>query len=99
MGISIRFIGLNMGYYGENNRENKRTGGIQMMIHFLRELMGRRPVRPAEWVLDAEYEPCGEEQKIAGFSEEQLRQMDPDDRVAVLEQAQLDPYDYIYLAC
>ena len=28
-----------------------------------------------------------------------LRQMDPDDRVAVLEQAELDPYNYIYLAC
>ena len=74
-------------------------GGIQMIIDFLRELIGRQPVYSADWVLDAEYEPCREELKIAGFSEEQLRQMDPDDRVAVLEQAQLDPYDYIYLAC
>ena len=35
----------------------------------------------------------------AGLDEKALRQMDPDDRVAVLEGAGLDPYDYIYLAC
>ena len=70
-----------------------------MIIDFLRELIGRQPVHAADRVLDAEYEPYREELKIAGFSEEQLRQMDPDDRVVVLEQAKLDPYDYIYLAC
>ena len=36
---------------------------------------------------------------LAGLSEETLRRMDPDDRVSALEQANLDPYDYIYLAC
>ena len=35
----------------------------------------------------------------AGLNEEELRGMDPDDRVAVLESARLDPYNYIYLAC
>lgn len=35
----------------------------------------------------------------AGLQEETLRRMDPDDRVAALEGAGLDPYDYIYLAC
>lgn len=35
----------------------------------------------------------------AGLDEEALRRMDPDDRVAALEKANLDPYDYIYLAC
>ena len=49
--------------------------------------------------MDAQYEPVREELRLAGLDEEVLRQMDPDDRVAVLEQAQLDPYDYIYLAC
>lgn len=49
--------------------------------------------------LDAEYEPFREELSLAGLDEEELRKMDPDDRVAALEQAQLDPYDYIYLAC
>ena len=34
----------------------------------------------------------------AGLDEETLRRMDPDDRVAALEKANLDPYDYIYLA-
>ena len=34
----------------------------------------------------------------AGLDEETLRRMDPDDRVAALEGAGLDPYDYIYLA-
>lgn len=50
-------------------------------------------------VLDAEYAPLRKKLRMAGLSEKQLRQMDPDDRVAVLEQAKLDPYDYIYLAC
>ena len=49
--------------------------------------------------MDGEYEPVREELNQAGLDEEALRQMDPDDRVAVLEQAHLDPYDYIYLAC
>lgn len=49
--------------------------------------------------LDAEYEPYRESLRDAGLSEEALRQMDPDDRVAALESARLDPYDYIYLAC
>jgi len=48
---------------------------------------------------DAEYEPYREELSAAGLSEEALRKMDPDDRVAALEAAHLDPYDYIYLAC
>ena len=52
-----------------------------------------------EEILDAEYEPYREERSNAGLDEEALRQMDPDDRVAVLESARLDPYDYIYLAC
>lgn len=49
--------------------------------------------------VDAEYEPLREELTIAGLSEDVLRSMDPDDRVAALEGASLDPYDYIYLAC
>lgn len=49
--------------------------------------------------LETEYEPYRKELILAGLSEEELRNMDPDDRVAVLEQAKLDPYDYIYLAC
>ena len=34
----------------------------------------------------------------AGLDEKVLRRMDTDDRVAALEGAGLDPYDYIYLA-
>ncbi len=52
-----------------------------------------------ERAVDAEYEPYREELYLAGLSEAQLRQMDPDDRVAALEKAELDPYDYINLAC
>ena len=55
--------------------------------------------RPEEVALDAEYQTYREELRIAGLREEDLRKMDPDDRVALLEQARLDPYDYIYLAC
>ena len=50
-------------------------------------------------VLDAEYEPFRDQLRLAGLSEEELRKMDPDDRVAALEQANLDPYEFIYLAC
>ena len=67
-----------------------------MIIDFLRELFH---VNPEEQVMDAEYALFREELSMAGLDEETLRQMDPDDRVAVLEQAKLDPYDYIYLAC
>lgn len=67
-----------------------------MIIAFLRELFH---VNPEEPVMDAEYELYRDELSLAGLDEEELRQMDPDDRVAVLEQAKLDPYDYIYLAC
>ena len=52
-----------------------------------------------EEVLDAEYEPFRDQLRLAGLSEEELRKMDPDDRVAALEQANPDPYDFIYLAC
>jgi len=49
--------------------------------------------------LEAEYAPLRRKLINAGLDEAILRRMDPDDRVALLEQAQLDPYDYIYLAC
>lgn len=57
------------------------------------------PKNPKEQAIDAEYIPLQEELRLAGLDEEGLRSMDPDDRVAALEQAHLDPYDYIYLAC
>lgn len=49
--------------------------------------------------LEAEYAPLRRKLLNAGLDEAVLRRMDPDDRVALLEQAKLDPYDYIYLAC
>ena len=67
-----------------------------MMIAFFKKMFRGRP---EEQILDAEYEPYREELSLAGLREEALRQMDPDDRVAALEQARLDPYDYIYLSC
>ena len=42
--------------------------------------------------------PQSQNLRSAGLEEEALRRMDPDERVAVLENASLDPYDYIYLA-
>ena len=69
-----------------------------MMIDFFRYVMNRH--QPGEdRAMDAEFEPVREELERAGLDEEALRKMDPDERVAVLEQAKLDPYDYIYLAC
>ena len=49
--------------------------------------------------MEAEYAPCRAALARAGLSEKKLRRMAPDDRVAALERARLDPYDYIYLAC
>lgn len=48
---------------------------------------------------DPAYQLLREELASAGLDEDALRKMDPDDRVAALEQASLDPYDFIYLAC
>lgn len=67
-----------------------------MIRHIFKELLKQNPW---EQTMDAEYEPYQEELRLAGLDEEGLRRMDPDDRVAALEQAHLDPYDYIYLAC
>lgn len=38
-----------------------------------------------EQILDAQFEPIGDELRMAGLDGESLRQMDPDERVAVLE--------------
>ena len=70
-----------------------------MMIELFRHFIYNHERYAGDLPVDAEYEPCREELTLAGLDEEELRKMDPDDRVAVLEQAQLDPYDYIYLAC
>lgn len=70
-----------------------------MIIEFLRALLQVIPLLAEDQALDAEYEPFRDELSLAGLDEEELRKMDPDDRVAALEQARLDPYDYIYLAC
>lgn len=67
-----------------------------MILKFLKVLLSGKP---EENVMDAQYEPFREELSLAGLDEGELRMMDPDDRVAALEQAHLDPYDYIYLAC
>ena len=64
-----------------------------MIIKFLEDLLHWNE---EEEVLDAEYEPFRDQLSLAGLSEEELRKMDPDDRVAALEQANLDPYDLIY---
>ena len=69
------------------------------MIDFLKELLHQNPLLPQDCPMDAEYAPVREELRLAGLNEEELRNMDPDDRVTALEQAKLDPYDYIYLAC
>lgn len=66
-----------------------------MIIKVLRSLLHWNQ----EDILDAEYEPFRRELNLAGLQETELRNMEPDERVAALEQANLDPYDYIYLAC
>ena len=89
---SIRFIGLSI-LYTVFRQEKEVTA---MMIDFFKKLLSDRS---AESAIDAEYEPFREELVLVGLSEDTLRKMDPDDRVAALERAKLDPYNYIYLAC
>lgn len=67
-----------------------------MIYHIFKSIFRKKPWEQA---LDAEYKPYQEELRLAGLDEEGLRSMTPDDRVAALERAHLDPYDYIYLAC
>ena len=59
----------------------------------------RSDILTGESVPDARFAPANPELAVAGLDEETLRRMDPDDRVAALEEANLDPYDYIYLCC
>ena len=70
-----------------------------MLINFFRSFIHNHGRPGEDCPVDAEFEPYREELALAGLSEAELREMDPDERVAALEQAQLDPYDYIYLAC
>ena len=67
-----------------------------MILKFLEDLLHWKQ---GEEVLDAEYESFRDQLSLAGLSEEELRKMDPDDRVAAQERANLDSYDFIYLAC
>lgn len=70
-----------------------------MIMDFLKRFFGSNPLRELDRPLDAEYEPVRDALSLAGLDERKLRKMKPDDRVAALERAKLDPYDYIYLAC
>lgn len=69
------------------------------MITFMKQLLKKASVPAPDWAMDAEYEPFRGQLRQAGLSEKKLRKMKPDDRVKALEKAELDPYDYIYLAC
>lgn len=70
-----------------------------MILNVLKKLLGGNPLAELDRPLDAEYEPVRDVLSLAGLDEKKLRKMKPDDRVAALEKAKLDPYDYIYLAC
>lgn len=70
-----------------------------MILTLMNHADARWKLPMMERMLDAEYEPQRRNLRTAGLDEQELRRMDPDDRVAALEEARLDPYDYIYLAC
>ena len=89
-----RFLGQNPGIMGAEKKQEREA--TTMIIKFLEDLLHWNE---EEEVLDAEYEPFRDQLSLAGLSEEELRKMDPDDRVAALERANLDPYDFLYLAC
>ena len=94
-----RFLGQNpciMEAEKAQKRQKQEREVVTMIIKFLEDLLHWNE---EEEVLDAEYEPFRDQLSMAGLNEEELRKMDPDDRVAALERANLDPYDFIYLAC
>ena len=65
----------------------------------LYDLWKRQLCRHWNGVCEQSWEKSRGALRSAGLEEDALRRMDPDDRVAALEGANLDPYDYIYLAC
>ena len=67
-----------------------------MTIEFIHHLI---QAKKRESLLDAEYKPYRSQLQRAGLSERKLRRMDPNDRVRALEEAKLNPYDFIFLAC
>ena len=76
------------------------------MIFRSRQILAPGGMRYEKQPADTEFRPENgtdgtgwDQMSLAGLSEEELRKMDPDDRVAALERANLDPYDFIYLAC
>lgn len=79
------------------NSSSFATGRQNCHLTLLNPSMKRICLANAQ--LEAEYAPLRRKLRSAGLDEALLRRMDPDDRVALLEQAKLDPYDYIYLAC
>ncbi len=64
-----------------------------MKIHIWKKLYKEDPT------LSAEYRPLRRRLAQAGLSEKALRKMTPQQRVQTLEKANLDPYDFIFLAC
>ena len=52
-----------------------------------------------EALLEAQYKPYRAQLHRVRLSERRLRRMEPDERVRALEQAKLNPYDFIFLAC
>ena len=87
-----RFIGQNPGIMEAETRTGGSDDDYQILGRFAPlERGGRSAGRGVRTLRD--------QLSLAGLSEEELRKMDPDDRMAALEQANLDPYDFIYLAC
>ena len=75
------------------NLFKKHKEGLFMKIHLWKKLYREDPA------LSAEYRPLRRRLAQAGLSEKALRKMAPQQRVQALEKANLDPYDYIFLAC
>lgn len=57
-----------------------------------------RKLSREERMLERELGPLRRKLARAGLKEKVLRNMDPDERVTVLEGASLDPYEFLYLA-
>ena len=85
----LQFIGP----FSLYNSSKEHKEGLFMKIHIWKKLYKEDPA------LSAEYRPLRRRLAQAGLSEKALRKMTPQQRVQTLEKANLDPYDFIFLAC
>lgn len=84
-----------VGVAGHSRRQTRRSAGAE---YFARRSYWRAPTGLSDDEAICAQVGCTVKLIIAGLQEDDLRQMDDQDRSLALEQAGLDPEEYAYLA-